>query len=590
MEARNILVMSEHNPNSAELQEIIRQGGKVFPVKSRGKEPLICGWPEQASNDPAVIAGWTAEFPGCNWGLASAEGGRFIVDIDGPGGEKWLEKQIETRGVEWTNTQQVATARGVHYHFKWPAGVVIRNSTAKIAAGVDIRGQGGYGLIPPSVHETGTAYVWRTDPSQRLAPAPAWLLELIRNSQPSDTPKRSGNGKRTIPAGRRNSTLASLAGVMRNKGLSETAIDAALQAENRLACDPPLDEGEVSGIAESIARYDPAPPQPTLILPRPLSQSSTLFETAAEFAAKAPTTTLWIAPPWIPATGMTELVAKIKCGKSTLALSMTYAVVNGGLFLDQRCTQSPVVYLTEQPETSLREALQTARLLDSSDLHLLRWHKALGTAWPDLARAAIEKAERVASKLIVVDTLGQFAQLGGDTENNSGAALEVLKPLQTAQDRGIAVVLIRHERKGESEISDAGRGSSAFAGAVDVLLRLRRLGSSHAPNYRKLETLSRFAETPAESILELTPDGYRLHDTAAVSLEASEARLLVALPALESQAMTALELAQATGQPRRTMDRVLGELVTAGSVVRLGAGIRGCAFRYYKTSGKEQIQ
>jgi putative DNA primase/helicase len=53
----------------------------------------------------------------------------------------------------------------------------------------------------------------------------------------------------------RNNTLTSMAGSMRRRGMSATAIAAALQAENIAQCTPPLDPQEVDGIAASIMRY-----------------------------------------------------------------------------------------------------------------------------------------------------------------------------------------------------------------------------------------------------------------------------------------------------------------------------------------------
>jgi putative DNA primase/helicase len=59
-----------------------------------------------------------------------------------------------------------------------------------------------------------------------------------------------------IPIGHRNNSLASLAGAMRRKGMSEPAINAALQLENE-RCEKPLDPQEVTNIAKSISRYEP---------------------------------------------------------------------------------------------------------------------------------------------------------------------------------------------------------------------------------------------------------------------------------------------------------------------------------------------
>ncbi len=58
-----------------------------------------------------------------------------------------------------------------------------------------------------------------------------------------------------ILSGQRNATLASLAGAMRSRGMSQQAIEAALLKENQHRCDPPLEASEVRTIAASIARY-----------------------------------------------------------------------------------------------------------------------------------------------------------------------------------------------------------------------------------------------------------------------------------------------------------------------------------------------
>lgn len=62
----------------------------------------------------------------------------------------------------------------------------------------------------------------------------------------------------TVLVGARNSTLASLAGSMRRRGMSEAAIRAALREENRRCC-PPLEDREVEQIAKSISKYEPEP-------------------------------------------------------------------------------------------------------------------------------------------------------------------------------------------------------------------------------------------------------------------------------------------------------------------------------------------
>lgn len=81
----------------------------------------------------------------------------------------------------------------------------------------------------------------------------------------ADVPDSRGNGSApvvsdAIPAGQRNATLTSLAGTMRRRGMGESAIVAALRAENATRCQPPLPEAEIRRIAHSVAGYEPAEP------------------------------------------------------------------------------------------------------------------------------------------------------------------------------------------------------------------------------------------------------------------------------------------------------------------------------------------
>jgi hypothetical protein len=59
--------------------------------------------------------------------------------------------------------------------------------------------------------------------------------------------------------GSRNNYLTSIAGTIQRSGASPEALLAALAAENRVKCCPPLDDAELEKIVASVARY-PAPP------------------------------------------------------------------------------------------------------------------------------------------------------------------------------------------------------------------------------------------------------------------------------------------------------------------------------------------
>ncbi len=90
--------------------------------------------------------------------------------------------------------------------------------------------------------------------------APEWLLKCMSAPKASSSPATSSGDAATgkIGDGARNAALASMAGVMRRKGMSESSIMAALAQENTARCSPPLPDSEVHKIAHSITRYPPA--------------------------------------------------------------------------------------------------------------------------------------------------------------------------------------------------------------------------------------------------------------------------------------------------------------------------------------------
>ncbi len=64
-----------------------------------------------------------------------------------------------------------------------------------------------------------------------------------------------------VPKDKRNVTLASVAGSLRDRGLDEGTITAVLLEVNRLRCAPPLGEVETKGIARSVCRYPAGTPR-----------------------------------------------------------------------------------------------------------------------------------------------------------------------------------------------------------------------------------------------------------------------------------------------------------------------------------------
>lgn len=95
---------------------------------------------------------------------------------------------------------------------------------------------------------------------EQIVPTQAQVVYDILNALPRREPLRKVTEPipDIIPETERNTTLTSLAGTMRRRGATQSEIEAALLVANDERCRPPLDEGEVRGIAASVARYPSA--------------------------------------------------------------------------------------------------------------------------------------------------------------------------------------------------------------------------------------------------------------------------------------------------------------------------------------------
>jgi len=306
------------------------------------------------------------------------------------------------------------------------------------------------------------------------------------------------------------------------------------------------------------------------------------FKTGAELAVASDHETSWIANGYAAKGAITELGAKVKAGKTTFVMAMVRAVVDGATFLDHPTLKTPVVYLTEQPSVSFRQAMGRADLLGRQDFIVLPFYDTRGMEWPQVAAASVKECKRAGALLLVVDTLGQFAGLTGDKENNSGDALEAMRPLQEAAAEGIGIVVVRHERKSGGDVGDSGRGSSAFAGAVDIVLSLRRPEGNSTKNRRLLQSLSRFQETPSDLLIELRDGSYvALGEPGETAVKDAKDLIFPAAPKTEAEAVGLKELASNVKVSRQTAQRAFDELVREGKLSRIGKGKRGDAFRYF---------
>jgi hypothetical protein len=244
-------------------KDYLARGWSVLPLRRRTKRPLA-PWEHLQHQRPSEqdIDEWFRRWPDANIGIVTGEISNLIVlDIDPKhGGDSTLQK-LEQKFTTFPATVEAVTGgEGRHLYFAHPCSLT-RNRTG-FAQGIDLRGDGGYIVAPPSIHPSGRPYTWAEKHSPEeisLAPLPRWILVPIRGPLVGRSlPQWRHLVREGVSEGERNSTIASLTGHLLWHGVDpEVALEVML-AWNRMRCRPPLDDAEVARTVASITKLHEA--------------------------------------------------------------------------------------------------------------------------------------------------------------------------------------------------------------------------------------------------------------------------------------------------------------------------------------------
>ena len=518
-----------------------RHGWHVFPCHTpRPDGKCSCGkpcdrvgkhprWQEgtlehgvtDATNDPATITAWWHTWPDANiGGAAGAKSGFDAADPDGEAGLDDLARLEVKHGALPDTPTSITGGGGKHLLFKHEPGK--KNTVDADDLEIDLRTDGGYIILPPSLHKSGRRYEWEASAhpdDTPLAVMPSWLRALFpdRDAPPRPTAITTTNGttgtQTDIPEGRRNSTLTSKAGSMHRANYSPEAITSALWIENTEKCKPPLDRSEVERIVASVTRYAPAAPSngvyhapdlPPLDLadlsaPLDLEDEAALHAaattrpaaadlvmhpaitttgkilktswTVAELAAATFPDPKWSLPGILPV-GLCLLAGRPKVGKSWLALQIAHAVGTGGRVLDQTVERGRVLFLAlEDNPRRLKDRTTKQAIPGAADIVFKTDFKLHDGGLADLV---LEIANGGYS-LVVIDTITRA--LGGTADQSDERSMTpVFSALQkVAFDHDCCVLLVDHHRKpsiGGGDVIDDVLGSTTKTGHSDAILGL----------------------------------------------------------------------------------------------------------------------
>jgi hypothetical protein len=513
--------------------EYAARGWRVIPIKPGAKHPPIPQWQNEATTDPATItAWWSGSYAGHGVGIATGPGsGVFVLDVDDMDALADLEAKYDKLPDTLTS---LTGSGGAHLVFRWPDDVDIRNDqSGRIAEGIDVRGDGGQIVAPPSVHPNGSPYCWDLD-TDEVAGAPAWLLELVAppDPDPEPQPAQAPNPDAGDRPGDRWAAATDWAEILEPDGWTLSHVDrrtgerhwtrpgkdtrdgssattgytefdtlkvftssmahAGLHADDVLTKLGYLAATKFGGDHGAAARWlgtqgfgtppDSADDLAALIgTATPATQEDAPAHPLAEYALDWDTAWTtdhtaadWLLEPLFAAQRAHAMYAGAKVGKSWFVLAGCAALATGRPFLGYPGGEPvDVLYVDyEMTPDDVMSRLLAFGYSQADDLSHLTY--AVLPSLPPLdtpagGQALLTSAQAVGARFVVIDTMGRAVE-GDENESSTYQEFYVHTGLPLKR-AGIGWIRLDHAGKDDSK---GQRGSSAKNDDVDIVMKLSR--------------------------------------------------------------------------------------------------------------------
>lgn len=483
---------------------------------------------------------WWQTWPTANIGMATgAFSGVIVLDCDS--GEA-RQLALDRGGLERTPAVWTGKPGGTHFWMAHP-GYEVKNFTKDIP-GTDFRGDGGYVLLPPSLHYKGATYRWAENTvGMRPAPVPPWLDELFQSKAVAS---QGGSGETLdveemlagFDEGNRDSGLFRLACRFRHDDEPLAYAEALIQVAAR-NCRPAFDAAAaIEKVRRAYKEYEPGTASPLVevdeffappgaqrssaddeLFVNETSEGWQVFD-AADFLNIEYPTVAWRVQGFLRERAIMFNFGAPGSIKTYIATDAAIAVATGEPFLgNYPCEQGRVLIVQEDTLDSDFQQAYLAPLVRARGIDPERLRGQLYIAPPGGMTLGVP--ERIAElcawleehkpDLLILDAF----YLMHDGEGYGKDLGPIMKRLKAIRGKyGCAIWVIDHDRKGKGDGSSGenpidrlwgGRQKSA---AVDAIMESRPVKGTHGETF--LDVIKLRGAKPAEPIrVKLYPD-YRL--------------------------------------------------------------------------------
>ena len=510
----------------------------------RGKTPMI-RWKQFQTELPLAedVREWWTRWPTANIGMATgALSGVIVLDCDS--GEA-RQLALAEGGLEKAPAVWTGTPGGIHFWMQHP-GYEVRNFVKDIP-GTDFRGDGGYVLLPPSVHRNqNTQYRWNEHTvGRKPPPVPAWL-EARFQAKASATAAGGASGDPLdvesmlagFGEGERDTGLFKLACRFRHDDQPQAYAEALIQvaAQN---CRPPFDrQAAVEKVRRAYKEYEPGGASPMVEAdeffspptggtayglddtPELVADEGWKVYDAADFLNIEYPTVAWRVQGFLRERAIMFNFGAPGSIKTYIATDAAIAVATGEAFLSNYpCEQGRVLIVQEDTlDSDFQQAylgpLVRARGIDPERLRgqlFIAPPGGMSLGVPERIVELCAWLDEYKPDLLILDAF----YLMHDGEGYGKDLGPIMKRLKAIRGKyGCAIWVIDHDRKGKSDGAGSenpidrlwgGRQKSA---AVDAIMESRPVKGTHGETF--LDVIKLRGAKPAEPIrVKLHPD-YRL--------------------------------------------------------------------------------
>ena len=585
--------------------EYVDSGWSVLPVKPEDKRPYMTNWLQynhtRATRD--MVTNWFRNLSGAGIGLVTGKISNIVVlDV-----ESYCKIPIEELLKRYpTQLYSRTGSGGWHLYFQYPTGVPKVGNRVGIFEGADLRADGGFIVLPPTVHPNGNRYEWVS----RGVPGafPMALLDL--RSQP--TIQNEGwivEALRGVCEGGRNDTCARLAGYFFKKGMTADIVEAILLEWNEKNS-PPLPVKEVRTTLKSIERSHAGADltQFTSVefvndsLEEEEKQAQSTFDVmkmcdyVKGYGGEGVS---WLVNDWMPESSIVFLVSPPESYKTWILLDLAVSVAAGVPFLGQFEVFDKGPTLIIQQEDSHMGLTDRLALIVEQKLGVNA--NLEGDEWeipsmPDIPiyvhpsrmlrfdnKKVVEELEKqieiIRPKVILIDPLYSTT---ASTDNYMGDLANQMMVLKSWRDKyGCSFLIAHHSKKNLDPDSTAREdlwGSQFLNAFMEAGWQVRR-NPKLSPNEIVVRRHSKVMGNQSQIALkfeistqypmkyEVTTRGYE--PAAPEQRQPAQAELL---EMLRNGDMTQADISNQTGKSASTISRQMRQLESAGLVEHMPDG------------------